>query len=84
MLNVEASKAAHNLISKWVIGCPIAAKLILQLPGPYYFLQDGWEPGRNTFSSSTGGSVIEPTHIRYCVRNLDNEVTCNRRCMQMR
>ena len=30
MLNVEASKAAHNLICKWAIG---GAKLILQLLG---------------------------------------------------
>ena len=65
MLYVEASKADHNLISKWVIGCPIGAKLILKLPAPYYFLEDGWEPEENTFSSSTGHSVIEPTHIRY-------------------
>ena len=38
MLNVEASKAAHNLISKWVI-----AKLILKLPGPYYFSAGSWK-----------------------------------------
>ena len=51
-LNVEASKAAHNLISKWVIGCPIRivrAKLILQLPGPYYFRRMGGSLGKHFF-----------------------------------
>ena len=58
-------KAAHNLISKWVIGSPIGivrAKLILQLPGPYYFRRMGGSLGKHFFPLQQEGSVLEPAH----------------------